>query len=354
MSTLGATATGETTTAVTEEKTTGGETVDTTVETDADTGGDDTTETTETTADTTTAVPGDKGEADKGDKTPPDADAWRKLIAGDNGDILKELSRIKTATDLGKLLIDQKKALSKRAEAPKLPDNATPKQVAEYRKVMGIPEVAEGAKPEDFAKAYGIDAPKGYEVSEVEKAMLADFAQVMHGKHTPAGIVKEAADFFFKAQTANQQNLNVLDVTRQKEWTSTLKTELGKDYEPMLAAGEAYLNQEFADNAEAKGELLNARLPGGGRLGDNPWFIKKVIDAALNNGFADRIEANEMEQGGKTLAAQQAELEKLQQTDKSKYDLPETQKKLSRVIELRLARGEIDEMGNPVKKRRSA
>lgn len=290
-----------------------------------------------------------KGDAAKAS----DTDAWRTLIAGENQDILKELARIKTPADLGKILMDQKKALSKRAEAPKLPDNATPKQVAEYRKLVGVPEVPEGAKPDDFAKAYGIVAPKDYSVSEVEKAMLGDFAQVMHEKHVPAPMVKEAADFFFRAQTANAQNLNKLDLSRGKEWSTALKDELGRDYEPMLAAGKAFLDREFADNPQGQAELLNARLPGGGRLGDNPWFIKRVIDAALNNGFADRIEANDMEQGGKSLGEQQQELERLAQTDKARYDLPETQKKLTRIIELRLNRGEINEMGEPVRKKRA-
>lgn len=296
-----------------------------------------------------------KGATDSGaseaDKAQAAADAWRTMIAGDNQDVLKELSRIKTAADLGKVLLDQKKALSKRAEAPKLPENATPKQVAEYRKLMGVPEVAEGAKPEDYAKAYGIDAPKDYQISEVEKSMLAGFAETMHSQHVPAHIVKGAADFFFKAQTANQQQMNVIDQSRQKEWIGELKSELGKDYEPMIAAGEAYLNKEFEDNPTAKAELLNARLPGGGCLGDNPWFIKRVVDAALNNGFADRIEANEMEGGGKSLEAQQQEIEALWSSDRAKYDMKATQEKLNRILELRLSRGEIDANGKTIKKR---
>lgn len=296
-----------------------------------------------------------KGATDSGaseaDKAQAAADAWRTLIAGDNQDVLKELSRIKTAADLGKVLLDQKKALSKRAEAPKLPENASPKQVAEYRKLMGVPEVAEGAKPEDYAKAYGIDAPKDYQVSEVEKSMLAGFAETMHSQHVPAHIVKGAADFFFKAQTANQQQLNVIDQGRQQEWIGELKTELGKDYAPMLAAGEAFLNKEFEDNPAGKAELLNARLPGGGRLGDNPWFIKRVVDAALNNGFADRIEANEMEGGGKSLEAQQNEIEALWSSDRAKYDMASTQEKLNRIIELRVSRGEIDANGKAIRRR---
>ena len=122
------------------------------------------TDTSDTTDDSAASASAGKGAADTGKgaadsnasadaKAQAAADAWRTMIAGENQDVLKELSRIKTAADLGKVLLEQKKALSKRAEAPKLPENASPKQVAEYRKLMGVPEVGEGAKPEDYAKA---------------------------------------------------------------------------------------------------------------------------------------------------------------------------------------------------------
>ena len=76
-----------------------------------------------------------------------------------------------------------------------------------------------------------------------------------------------------------------------------------------------------------------------------------MIDAALNNGFADRIEANEMEGGGKSLEAQQQELEALWSSDRAKYDMASTQEKLNRIIQLRVSRGEIDANGKPIKRR---
>lgn len=283
-----------------------------------------------------------------------DTEAWRVLIAGEDQSILKELQRVKAPTDLGKLLVQQKQALSKRSEAPKLTNDATPQQIAEYRRFMGAPEIAADAKVEDIAKAYGVAVPEGYEATEVEKAMLADFAKTMNGKHAPAGVVKEASDFFFKAQTANKQAMNQLDATKQREWQGELRTKLGKEYEPMVAAGEAFLNQKFAENLEAKNVLLNARLPGGGRLGDHPAFVEMMVDLALNNGFTDRIEANDMESNGKSLAEQQRELEQLQFKDRNRYNDPGVQAKLNKIIELRLSRGEIDDQGNEVKARRRA
>lgn len=271
---------------------------------------------------------------------------WRQDLSGGDEDLLKELAKSKNPADVGKRLIDLRKQLAKRAEAPKLPENATEEQITSYRKLMGVPE-----KPE----AYGIAPPEGYQAGEVEKAMLGDFAKQMHAKHTPASVVKEATDFFFKAQAANNQALNALDLQRQQEWNQELQKTLGKDYENQVASGNEFLNQRFAENPDAKAALLNARLPGGGRLGDHPAFVQMAVDLALNNGFTDRIEASDIEAaGGKSLAEQQAEIEKLWHTDQDRYNQPTMQAKLTRLIELRLKRGEIDDQGNEVRRRRSA
>ncbi len=287
-------------------------------------------------------------------ETPPPSDDWRARFAGEDTKALETFSRFKTEADLGKAYLEAQKALSKRAEPARLPDNAKPEQIAEWRKGLGLPELGGDAKPDAFMEAYKIAIPEGYTPSEVEKGLLGDFAKHAYEKGYSPGEVKGAVDFFLQSQQANLQAANKLNVERQTEWTRTLKDDLGRDYEPTIAAAETYLNNLFEDNADAKTEILRAQLPGGGFLGDHPAFVKMVADLALQNGFTDRIEANSMESGGKSLAEQQQDIERLMFSDKAKYDLPATQQKLNKIIELRLNRGEIDESGEPVRKRRGA
>lgn len=270
--------------------------------------------------------------------------SWRQAISGGDEKMLETLSRFKTEADFGKSYMELRQKLSQGPSLPTLPENATPEQIADYRQAIGAAET-----PDQLREA--LVAPEGYEISEVEKAMIGDFAQEMHAANIPVEHAKAATDFFFKAQAADMQAANQLDIDRAKEWQMSHEKELGSDYQTILSSAEAYLTNRFGDNAEAKQELLNARLPGGGRLGDNPAFINMVADLAMQNGYGDRIEANEIEAaGGKPLAQQVAEIEKLAMTDRATYDLPQTQKKLQRLIELQLARGEIDEWGNPKRK----
>lgn len=272
------------------------------------------------------------------------------MIAGEDAKALERISRYKTPADVGKALFEAQTKLSQRQEIPKLTADSTPEQVAEYRKAMGVPELAKDAPIERVFESYGIKAPDGYDLSEVEKGMVGDFAKHANAKHMPAGAVKDAVDFFFKSQAANKQAVNKLDVSRQKEWQSQLRDEMGRDFEPMIAAGEAFLNSHFGQDSEGKHQMLNAQMPGGGKLGDNPHFIKLVTDLALKNGFTDRIEANALESGGRSLAEQQRELEGLRTKDRAKYNEPATQEKLKKLISLRQARQEIDEWGNERKR----
>lgn len=275
-------------------------------------------------------------------------DTWRQHLSGGDEKILSELSRLKSPTDIAKEYVRQKQELSK-PRAPLTPPakDATPEQIAEYRKAVGVPDAG-------TIEAYGIAAPEGYELSEVEKGALADLTKSAHAANLPTGAVKTIADVFFRNQAAHQQAMNKLDGERSKGWKADLEGELGKDFEPMVGAAEAYLTQQFGDDQEGKSELLNARLPGGGKLGNHPFFVKMIVDAALKNGFADRIEGNEIESaGGKPLGEQQMEIERLQFTDRARYNLPATQARLDKIIAARVSRGEIDEMGNEVPRRRA-
>jgi hypothetical protein len=269
-------------------------------------------------------------------------ESWRNMLSGGDENLGKELARYKSATDVGKELLRQKQELSKGPRILTLSKDAKPEQIAEYRKAYGVPETAEG---------YDIKAPDGYQAPAAESALVAQFAKTMHAQHAPPGTVKSAVDFYRQATAQQMQAMNKADVDRKTEWQSSLKTEFGKDYEPYVASANAYLHQHFEDNQDGLRELVNARLANGGKLGDNPVFIKMMVDGALKAGLTDRIEASDIENaGGKSLAEQQADIEKLQFKDRAAYNA--AQPRLDKIIKARLSKGEIDDHGREMRRRR--
>lgn len=283
--------------------------------------------------------------ADPASPSPAPSDDWRALRSGGDPKKLEALSRYKTEADWQNSWFEQRAALAKRAEPVRLAENATPEQVAEYRKGLGLPEVAKDAKADAYVEAYKIAAPQGYEMGEVEKGMIGDFAKLAYEKGMDPAAVKGATDFFFQQQSAMQQAVNRSNLDKQTEWQAELKAEFGRDYDAHIAAAQAYMDKLVGGDDALKAMLVNAQLPGGGLVGDHPVFAKAIIDLALQNGFGDRIQANAYESGGKSLEQQQTELEALRLTDSRRYNDPKVQAQLDKIISLRLARGEIDEQG---------
>lgn len=233
--------------------------------------------------------------------------------------------------------------LSKRAAtSPAFPTDGSAEDQAAWRDAHGVP--AEGT-----FDAYDIKVPEGYEVSQVEQGLLDDFVGAMHEKNAPGEYVRTAVDEWFKINQAQQQDLNAANDQLHREWDASVQSELGKDYENTLAAANMHMEQRIPDE-NVRAEILNAQLPGGGQLAKHPEFIKMMAELAMQNGLGDRIEANSIEAGGKTLQEQVQEIEGWQSSDPARYNLPATQQRLDKLIQLQLSRGEIDSMGNQIKK----
>jgi len=241
--------------------------------------------------------------------------------------------------------------LSERPTVARLQDGATPEQVAEYRKGLGLPDVATDAKPDAYMQAYKIEFPKDYTPSEVEKGLVGDYAKAAYESGMDPGAVKKSVDFFMRQQAATEQAINKANVEKQRNWQGELRDKLGsRNYEAQTNVAKAWLAQQFDGKSDDLANILGAQLPGGGRLGDHPWLFDLITKQAMADGFTSDVEAVSMESGGKSLAEQQRELEGLRMKDRAKYNDPSTQTRLKKIISLRQDRGEIDEWGNERKR----
>lgn len=287
------------------------------------------------------------GAAPEGNSSTPD---WRLSLAGEDTKSIELLSRYKEPGDFLKAHTELRQKLSERPSVARLDDDATPEQIAEYRRALGVSDVSEDADASAYMDAIGVAMPEGYEASELESALVQDFAKQAYDRGYDPRFAKEAVSWFFENQAANQEAVNTQAHELAETWKSELRSELGREYEPTVTVANSFLKQELPDKASQLA-LLNSMHPDGGRLGDHPAFIKMMAAAAMNSGLGDSIEANSMESGGKSLRDQQHEIESLRTSDPGKYNDQQTQARLDKIIELRLSRGEIDEMGNERKRR---
>jgi hypothetical protein len=233
-------------------------------------------------ATSTPATPGEGSIADTGGEsgagTKPDAgaDDWRKAMAGDDADALKELSRYNTQADAAKALVEAKKALRKGDEGKiKLPGkDATPEELAEFNKTIGIPEKVD---------EYKITAkpPEGLEIGDADKAFLGGITEKLHAKGgwlaTPDGI-NAAHDFYYEMMQENAAQMAAAAVTKRKENEAGLKNEWGSEFKINSTYAMTAM-QSYAPKGVDIKEWLAEPMANGTLRGDDP-ILMKIMSAA--------------------------------------------------------------------------
>lgn len=256
-------------------------------------------------------------------------DDWRERLAGKDEKEMARLNRVASIEALYKSYREQEKKLSSGMFKMTLPENAGDAEIAQYRKSWGIPEKPDG---------YGLEIPKidGWEPGESDRADLIEFATAMHGVHAPPAAVKAATDWYFSKQLQIREQL--LEAAQQATINNraTVKAEYGKDTEYNLRLADAELvNMLGEDKAKA---LTAIPLADGTLLGDNPDFVRYMVQSALANADDGVMATPELSTGGGSFEEQYKAALALADTDPKAYHSPEHQKKLQRLSALKMAR----------------
>ena len=191
--------------------------------------------------------------------TPP-APSFHDMIDSDlrNHEVVK---RYGTATDMAKALIEQRQALSKKGFIRPGKD-ATAEQVRQSMTEWGVPE---NPSPE----AYGIgEAPEGvtYEPEVVQAAL-----EIMHH----VGLVPEQAKPLFEwfNQLAQKGDTDARQRTEELglQWGRERQERWGTAHDSKFDVATRAIRYAFPDQGFLS-ELSNAKLPGGGIVGDHVEF----------------------------------------------------------------------------------
>ena len=242
-------------------------------------------------------------------------DDWRERLAGDDEAELKRLRRYQSFENFAKAnrdLANQVKAGQLRRHA--LPENASDSEVADYRKAWGIPE-----KPED----YGVAFPEGMQVSDADKADLAEFTKVAHDMNAPPALVKGMADWYFGLQERSMQQMYDAAQEQTINRRAEVKAEMGRDFDRNVRLAKADLASVVS--AEKAEELVSLTLADGTKLGDHPDFIRYAVGAALRNADDEALVTSDLNVSGKTLEEQWRESLAVMNDDPKKFHTPEHQ-----------------------------
>lgn len=223
--------------------------------------------------------------ADGGEQSGAEAswrDDWRdqlvaKLPAAEREKEISRLKRFASPENVFKSLRELERKQSSGQLKAALPENATPEEIATFRKANGLPEKPEG---------YGLAFPAGLEVSDADKADLGKFSEAMHKAHAPPAVVKAAFDYFAQMRTEAMQKLHENALEKVVASQAEMRAEYGKDYKRNIEMANRFISMHAGENA---GDLVNLKLADGTALGNHPAFTRMMVNAGLASADDDAL-----------------------------------------------------------------
>ena len=195
------------------------------------------------------------------------------------------------------------------AAAP--PENATPEQLAEWRKEQGLPVEAKG-----YVDA--IKLPNGIVPGEADKPLIEGFAAHALKSNMPAAAFNTAIDWYYANVDAQNKARADGDQTLLTETSRVLEAEWGsgtgfKENQNRIAA-------MFADAPEVADMIFTARDAKGRILGNTPEFCRAVAQIHRNAFPAYSPTTPDSFGGSETIATEMSKIEGQMGDPRSAYN----------------------------------
>lgn len=193
---------------------------------------------------------------------------WRKSISGGDEKAAKLFERYSTLGDVGKAYLSAQQKISSGEFSKPLPANATPEQVAEYRRANGIPEKPDG---------YFEKMPNGLVVGEDDKSLFDNFAAAMHSMNAPPAIMHGAVKWYYDLQNDQIKAQKAIDDAAKPALENKLRETWGADF-----GANANIYSSFMASApkEVKEKLTQARDAEGNFILYSPEVVSWLVAQA--------------------------------------------------------------------------
>lgn len=193
---------------------------------------------------------------------------WRERMAGDDKAFLNVLKRYTSPLTYAKAGFEAQQRIRSGELKKPLGADATPEEIAAFRKDNGIPDAPEG---------YEIKLSDGVVPGEADKPLLEAFKGFAHGKNWTPGQLNEVLDWYYQQQDAASVQRFEVDSQTKAATEEDLRGEWGAEYRANVNA-----IGNFLDGAPegVKATLMHARGPDGTMLGNNAAVLRWLASMA--------------------------------------------------------------------------
>jgi hypothetical protein len=258
-------------------------------------------------AETPTETPAEapvEAEAEAQPKWPED---WREQLAGENDKELKHLQKYGAPQDIWKKARALEQKISSGEYTVALPEDPTEEEVAEYRKVRGIPEKPDG---------YDLSSEEGLAIGETDKPVVDRFLEVAHKRNMEPAQVTDSIKWYYEEIERQGQEREERDEQLKQTTEDELRGEWGKDYRRELNIVRNFL----ATAPEAvRDEIAGARMADGTPLGSHPEFIKWVNHLGRQANPSGTLTGMEPGETVKSIDGRMTEIMEVKRNDPKRY-----------------------------------
>lgn len=233
-------------------------------------------------------------------------DDWRNKVAGEDPEAAKQLTRYATPEDVWKKARELEKKLSSGAFKPVLTKDATPEDVASYRKAHGIPEAADKYDLADL------------KVEVQDKEFLGEILKVAHATNQTPDQIKPLIKTFFDLAQKSREAAAEQDAIAARKAEDALRADWGADYRKHSNLINGLM--DLTGNPKFNESLMEGRLADGTKVKDSPDMQKFLLQLALINNPAGVVvpSANGSQEQG--LKDEIAKIENVMKTDRKAYN----------------------------------
>lgn len=194
---------------------------------------------------------------------------WREAYAGEDSAKLNMLKRFSSPKDVIDALISaQQKIRSGEAKQP-LAKDATPEQIAAFRKENGIPENPEG---------YLEKLPDGVTLGDEDKEGAAAFLKEAHESNLPPAVVSMALKAYVERQQAFTEQRQQADIAQREECINLLRDAYGPEYQANINIMNNFVKSTFPEDRQDA--ILSARLGDGTAMFNDPAVLQAFVKIA--------------------------------------------------------------------------
>lgn len=238
-------------------------------------------------------------------------DDWREKIAGEDTKTLERLKRFGSFNDVWKSYTNAEKKLSEKAAqaGDPYPEKGSDEDKNAWRSRNGIPD-----KPEAYVPDYTVDE---IVIGEMDRPYVNEVLTAAHKENASPKVVKAMLKSYFEGRERQIQEITKADESHRMAVRDEFRDEYGPQAQIHFQAAKSVIDRA---PQEIQSLITEARLPNGRKAGNDPGFVRWLVDLAKEINPAATVMPGSPAKSAKGVEDRISELRKMMGDDHSEYN----------------------------------